>query len=140
MPLPILEGGRLDIEMVSEGFREFNPEREGGLQVWMRKTGKHLASQRGQQVALAFLSDSTLMFNSILPHGAPFQTHILTSLDHSVWFHNTMDPTDWVFFDQRSIAAADGRGLNEGEIYSESGKLIMSCAQESMLRRVPAKS
>ena len=139
-PLPILEGGRLDIEMVSEGFREFDPEREGGLQVWLRKTGNALASRRDQQIVLAFLSDSTLMFNSVLPHGVPFQTHILTSLDHSVWYHNTQDPTDWVFFDQRSIAAADGRGLNEGEIYTSDGLLIMSCAQESMLRRMPSKS
>ena len=44
--------------------------------------------------------------------------------------------SDWMLFDQRSTAAADGRGMNEGEAYDQTGKLIYTTSQESMLRRV----
>ena len=96
---------------------------------------EQLTTREGQ-IALAYLSDATLLFNSVIPHGIPMQTHRMTSLDQSCWFHADTDPSQWLLFDQRSVAAADGRGLNEGEIYSTDGKLVMSCAQESMLRRI----
>jgi acyl-CoA thioesterase-2 len=87
-------------------------------------------------VALAYLSDGPLLFNSVLPHGAPFQTHRVTSLDHAAWFHRDVDPTEWLLFDQRSTAAAGGRGMNHGEIFTAEGLLGVSVAQESMLRRM----
>jgi len=87
-------------------------------------------------VALAYLSDGTLLFNSVLPHGAPFQTHRVTSLDHAVWFHRDIDPTQWMLFDQRSTAAAGGRGMNHGEFYTADGALGLTIAQESLLRRM----
>lgn len=50
----------------------------------MRVTPAEKLSERMRQVVLAFLSDGTLMFNSVLPYGIPFESHRLTSLDHSV--------------------------------------------------------
>ena len=102
----------------------------------MRVPGAEGLTPRMQQVLLGFLSDGTLMFNAVLPYGMPFRSHRLTSLDHSGWFHRPADPSDWLLFDQRSPAAADGRGLNFGEIHTADGALVMSCAQESMLRRI----
>jgi acyl-CoA thioesterase len=39
-------------------------------------------------------------------------------------------------FDQRSTAANDGRGMNEGEVFDRDGRLIFTASQESMLRRM----
>lgn len=135
-PFPVVKDTRVEMEFVSASFRDFDPKDEPALQLWMRVPGGETMNEREAQVAQAFLSDGTLMFNSCLPHGQPFQTHRLTSLDQSVWFHHTANPGNWMLFDQRSIAAADGRGMNEGEIYDADGKQIMTCAQESMLRRM----
>ena len=137
-PFPMTQHGRVEMEFISESFmpQSFQPGREPKLQVWMRVPDE-IADQRMHQCLLAFLSDGTLMFNSVLPYGLPFQTHRLTSLDQSVWFHRPVDPSGWLLYDQRSTAAADGRGLNEGEVYDSQGRLIISTAQESMLRRVP---
>lgn len=88
-------------------------------------------------MVLAFLSDGTLMFNSVLPHGLPFQTHRLTSMDHAAWFHRGCDVTQWMLFDQHSSAAADGRGLNHGNLFDCNGKLVLSASQESLLKRTP---
>lgn len=135
-PYPMMQGARIEMEFAGPSFREFVPDREDGLRLWLRKIGNADLSEREKQTVLAFLSDATLMFNSGLSYGLPFQSHRMTSLDQSAWFHGSCNPCDWMLYDQRSVAAADGRGLNEGELYSADGKLIMSGAQESMLRRM----
>jgi acyl-CoA thioesterase-2 len=135
-PFPVVKDARVEMEFVSASFRDFDPKDAPALQLWMRVPGGETLNEREAQVAQAFLSDGTLMFNSVLPYGQAFATHRLTSLDQSVWFHHTANPGNWMLFDQRSIAASDGRGMNEGEIYDEGGKHIMTCAQESMLRRI----
>ncbi|XOV87872.1 MAG: acyl-CoA thioesterase [Pseudomonadota bacterium] len=135
---PMTLGGRVQMELISDHFvpQQFSPDREPVLQSWMRVPGLENASQRMSQCALAYLADGTLMFNSVLPYGVPFRTHRLTSLDQSVWFHHPCDVSAWLMYDQRSILAADARGLNEGEIYTEAGKVILTAAQESMLRKM----
>jgi len=139
-PFPMVQGGRVEMELVGKGFHQFDPDREPALKCWMRIPDQQALSPRDRQIVLAYLSDGTLMFNSVLPHGSPFVTHRLTSLDQCVWFHRDTDPSQWLLFDQRSTAAADGRGMNEGEIYNGSGQIVMSCAQESMLRAMPAET
>ena len=136
---PPVTGGRAEMLMASPHFLqpEFIPDREPYLQVWIRCTDTSEISDRDAQTVLAFFSDATLMFNSVIPHGLPFQTHRLTSLDHAAWFHRPAPVSEWLLFDQRSSAAADGRGMNHGQLYTRDGQLVMTLAQESMLRRIP---
>lgn len=135
---PPTKDGRMQMVLGSEHFvqPEFVPDREPELKVWTRCVSDRPLSDREAQAVLAFLSDGTLMFNSVIPHGLPFQTHRLTSIDHAAWFHRPADVTEWMLFDQYSSAAADGRGMNHGVLYDRSGRLLMTMAQESMLRRI----
>lgn len=135
---PMMTKDRAKMMLISDSFvpKEFAPGREPKLQVWMKSNHETPADVRDEQCALAFLSDGTLMFNSVLPYGIPFATHRLTSLDHSVWFHGSCDTSQWLLYDQASTAAADGRGMNEGRVYDQSGRLVMTAAQDSMLRRI----
>ncbi len=138
-PPPTLNG-RTEMVMASEHFiqPEFVAGRAPELKVWMRcAASNQTLTERESQTILAFLSDATLMFNSVLPHGLPFQTHRLTSIDHSAWFHRSCDVRQWMLFDQFSSAAADGRGLNHGRLFDGNGMLVMSASQESLLRRNP---
>lgn len=136
---PMMVKNRATLMMISDSFApdKFVPGRDPCLQTWMKSNHHGELSQREQQCVLAFLSDGTLMFNSVVPHGIPFATHRLTSLDHSVWFHRPCDTGQWLFYDQESSAAADGRGMNEGRVYDQAGNLIMTAAQDSMLRKMP---
>lgn len=135
---PMMTKNRASSMLISDSFvpQQFVEGREPKLQNWMKSNHDGELTLRQHQCVLAFLSDGTLMFNAVLPYGVPFGTHRLTSLDHSVWFHHACDTSEWVLFDQQSSAAADGRGMNEGRIYNQSGKLIMTAAQDSMLRRM----
>lgn len=134
---PMVAGGRAEMYLVGEHFvpQEFVPGREPVIQCWMRVNDADNIDARMSQCILAFLADGPLMFNAALPYGIPFRTHRLTSLDQSVWFHQPCKVSEWMLYDQRSTAAADARGLNEGEIYDAAGNHILSAAQESMLRR-----
>ena len=136
-PFPVVQGGRVQMEWASPNFFDFDPKATPALQLWMRLApASEKLTSRQRQIVMAYLSDGPLMFNSALPHGIPFQTHRLTSLDQSAWFHHDADPYEWMIFDQRSTAAMGGRGMNEGQIYSHDGRLLMTCAQESMLRNI----
>lgn len=138
-PFPVVKDGRCQMEFATKSFREFDPQREAALKLWMRVPDAAALDARMRQVLLAFLSDGTLMFNSVLPYGVPFQSHRLTSLDQCVWFHRDADVEQWMLYSQRSTAAADGRGMNSGEVFTRDGMLVMTCAQESMLRRMEPK-
>jgi acyl-CoA thioesterase-2 len=135
---PMMNKNRATLLLITDSFvpDDFKPGRDPRLQTWMKSNHEAPVSPRAAQCALAFLSDGTLMFSSVLPYGIPFATHRLTSLDHSVWFHRACDAGDWLLFDQNSSAAADGRGMNDGRIFDLSGKLIATVAQDSMLRRM----
>jgi acyl-CoA thioesterase-2 len=137
---PMMIKDRAALMLISDSFvpNEFVAGREPCLQTWMRSNHGTTLTEREHQCVLAFLSDGTLMFNSVLPYGIPFATHRLTSLDHSVWFHRPCDTGEWLLYDQLSSAAADGRGMNEGRVYDQAGNLVMTAAQDSMLRRVPS--
>jgi acyl-CoA thioesterase-2 len=136
VPLPFTLGTGVELEILDD-WSPLNARRdEGGIQLWMRLAAHALPSPRLQQCALAFLSDSTLVFNALRRHGQPFVTHRTTSLDHALWFHRLPDCGEWLFFDQSGPAAADGRGLNHGFIYASDGSLLASVAQEGMMRRM----
>jgi acyl-CoA thioesterase-2 len=139
---PMMTKDRATLMLISNSFvpAKFEPGREPALQCWMKSNHSGVVTERQNQIALAFLSDGTLMFNAVLPYGIPFASHRLTSLDHSVWFHRPCDTAEWMLYDQSSSAAADGRGMNEGRVFDQSGKLIMTAAQDSMLRRMPPAS
>ncbi len=139
-PFPPTQNGWAQMEWASPSFKEFIPGREPVLRLWMRVPGGGELSDRQRQIVLAFLSDGPLMFNSVVPYGVAMETHWATTIDQSVWFHQPADPGQWMLFDQRSTAAADGRGMNEGEIYAADGTLLMTCAQESMLRTIAEES
>lgn len=133
-PFPFIAGLAAEIEVV-DGWNprvaELGPPR---IQSWLRAPAPAPRSARMNQCVFAFLSDSTLMFNTLRPYGRAGQTHRATSLDHHVWFHRAFDAAHWLFLDQESIAAADSRGLNHARAFDASGELVASVAQESMLR------
>ncbi len=135
-------GGRVEIETASnlffseEELAAAGEERSPQVRVWRRYPSETNLSQRDNQLILAFHSDGPLPFCSVIRHGLPFGTHQHMSLDHSVWFHQDSDATDWVLLDSESVATADGRGLNDCRVFNRAGTLVASVRQESLMRRL----
>lgn len=135
LQLPFAVAG-VELEPVEAGW---HPMSAGGgepaIAVWTRAALSPGADARARQCALAYLSDGTMMFNALRPHGVAFATHRATSLDQALWFHAPADLGGWLLFDQHGPAAADSRGLNFGRLFDPSGALVASVAQEALLRR-----
>ncbi|MBO0143836.1 acyl-CoA thioesterase II [Agrobacterium sp. Ap1] len=105
--------------------------------VWVRTVGD-VPGDRGLQAAiLAYLSDMTLLDASLYPHGTSvFDPRLqAASLDHAMWFHRPIRFDDWLLYSQDSPSASGGRGMTRGSLYTRSGVLVASVAQEGLIRK-----
>lgn len=104
--------------------------------VWMklrRPIGDDPAVHRA---ALAYLSDLTIQETILRAHGVAWNAPGLrvASLDHAMWWHRPGRVDDWLLYVQESPNARGGRGLSTGRVYTRSGLLLASVAQEVMVR------
>jgi acyl-CoA thioesterase-2 len=88
------------------------------------------------RAAFTYLSDMTLVGAVLAPHGVSLGTGevFAASLDHAVWFHRPFRADEWWLYDQVSPAARGGRGLVLGRVFSRSGELVATVAQEAVVR------
>ncbi len=77
---------------------------------------------------------------SLVPHGQVISSPeiMAASLDHSMWFHRPFRADEWMLYDQHSPSASGGRGFALGRVFSRSGALVASVAQEGLIRPVGA--
>jgi len=83
---------------------------------------------------LAYISDYNLLDTAVLPHGAAGLRMQMASIDHAVWFHRPFRVDDWLLYATESPSASGARGLSRGAIYTRSGQLVASTAQEGLMR------
>ncbi|EQB11018.1 hypothetical protein L284_16540 [Novosphingobium lindaniclasticum LE124] len=89
-----------------------------------------------QRVILAYASDFALISTALMPQGLGFFSPGVTgaSLDHAIWFHRTPPMDDWLLYAMDSPWSGHARGFARGAIYTRSGELVASVAQEGLLR------
>jgi acyl-CoA thioesterase-2 len=85
---------------------------------------------------LAYVSDYQLVATATLPHGIRFDKDPLqlASLDHAMWFHRPFRLDEWLLYAMDSPNACGARGLARGQIFSRTGALVASTAQEGLIR------
>jgi len=105
--------------------------------IWIRTTSPVPNDHLRSSAVLAYFSDMTLLDTSLFAHGTSiFDKHLqVASLDHSMWFHRKADFSDWILYTQDSPSASGARGFTRGSLYTRSGSLIASVAQEGLIRR-----
>ncbi|MFC6153165.1 acyl-CoA thioesterase [Nocardioides yefusunii] len=133
------EWAALDIRhigMTGRGLPE-DPERKARARMWVRIDGDLPEDPVMHEVALTYASDLTLLGVSLVPHGLLINDPALqpASLDHTIWFHRPLRANQWWLYDQTSPSASGGRGLALARIWSESGELAATVAQEGLIRR-----
>ncbi|EGF78662.1 hypothetical protein BATDEDRAFT_90581 [Batrachochytrium dendrobatidis JAM81] len=85
------------------------------------------------------LEQHELLNTSLIPHGlARLGGHrkltMLTSLDHAIWFHAPFRADEWLLYVMESPRSIGGRGFAHGRVYTQDGRLVMSTAQEGVVR------
>ncbi|KAI8815303.1 acyl-coenzyme A thioesterase 8 [Cladochytrium replicatum] len=117
------------------------PKAEPRQLVWMKAKGQLPDDLRFHHCVAAYLSDEYLLNTSLLVHqitgfSRP-RLKMIASLDHMIWFHQPFRADQWLLYEMESSRTIGGRGLTFGRIYTLDGTLVMSSAQEGVIRADP---
>jgi acyl-CoA thioesterase-2 len=130
----------IDIRFVDEPSqdRALGP-RAPRQRVWMRADGRLPDDALLHACVVAYASDMTLLDCLLLPHGVSWDDGVsmMASLDHAMWFHRPFRADEWLLYDQESPSASGARGLARGGIFTRAGALVVSVAQEGLVRVPP---
>jgi acyl-CoA thioesterase-2 len=85
-------------------------------------------------------TDATVLETALLPLGQVFAdgNFHAVSLDHTLWFHLPFRTDRWLLHEQSAEALAGGRGFATSRTYDRDGRLVLSTAQEGLLRPASA--
>ena len=108
-------------------------------QIWFRLIDRAPDDDALHRALLAYASDFHLIGTAMLPHGISYlQRNVqVASLDHALWFHRPFRVDDWLLYSCDSPSAQGSRGLTRGMIYTRTGTLVASTAQEGLIRLLP---
>ena len=105
---------------------------------WLKSYGSFPPSfsQNQHRVVLAFLSDFSMAFPLKLKYPTVnFKGALTTSLDHSIWFHDTVhSDSTWILQVVQCTQASEGTSLNSSHMYSDNGTLVATCQQQALFR------
>lgn len=132
------EWSALDIRYVGitgQGLPE-DPDQPARARLWIKVDGELAADPTVQQAAFTYASDLTLLGAALVPHGIHIASPRLqpASLDHTIWFHRPFRADEWWLYDQFSPFAGGARGLALARVFSQSGELVATVAQEGLIR------
>lgn len=134
----ITTGTDLDVRVV-EPIDWLNPQpRDSQFQAWMKTTGPVGSAVGLQEVLLAYLSDAFLVDVALITGGRSFvgDDMQIASLDHALWFNQPARVDEWLLFVAEAERVGGSRGLSRGRFYTEDGRLVATCMQECLLRRL----
>ena len=112
-------------------------QREPRKHTWIRTAHALPDDPRLHESVLGYLSDLDFMSTSMMPHlNAPMEHGQIqaTSLDHSLWLHKPVRVDEWLLFCKESPRAHGARGFVRGDFFTQSGELVVSAAQECLIR------
>lgn len=105
--------------------------------VWFKLNGdtSQLDVAAKQQI-LTYVSDYNILAAVMNRHAskAHWGNTVTASLDHSMWYFRDFDFDDWLLYAIETPNASGARGFAQGNIFTRSGELIASVAQEGLLR------
>ncbi|OZJ06726.1 hypothetical protein BZG36_00435 [Bifiguratus adelaidae] len=102
---------------------------------WFKTVGTLPDDPTLHQACVAYASDSSLIGTATVANGlSRSQIGMMASLDHSMWFHAPFRADDWLLYEMNSPRTSGGRGLAFGRIYRRDGTLVVSVAQEGIVR------
>jgi acyl-CoA thioesterase II len=111
------------------------------LPVWSRFRDVPAEPSAGQAL-LAFASDGFLIATAMRPHKGVGQAlaHVTISttvMAHTLSFHQPFRADEWLLLAHHSPWAGRGRSHGRADVFTETGRLVASYAQENMIRGFP---
>ena len=130
------EWGALDVRWL--GNTRFGLEPDDGhvsqARMWIRLREGLPDDPAIHVAAFTYASDVSLLGSTLAVHDVnPAKTQ-MASLDHTLWFHRPFRADEWWLYDQWSPSAQGARGLAFGRIFTSDGTLVVTAAQEGLIR------
>lgn len=129
-PVPV------DFRLVGGGDLFTHTSRDTHKNIWVRSPQQLAGDPVVHETLFAYVSDYGLLWTSLQPHGVRINDpHLqIASLDHTIWFHRPFRMDEWLLFAMESPNASGGRGLSLAHVYTRSGVLVATVAQEGLIR------
>ncbi|VDD92158.1 unnamed protein product [Enterobius vermicularis] len=105
--------------------------------LWLRAKENIGDDPRLHQCVAAYISDCTMLDTAMKSHTSDgFAPTMAFSLDHCIWMHSSEFRVDeWMLYENYR----GSRGFTEGRLWSRDGRLILSTAQEGLIRSARSK-
>ena len=108
------------------------------LQYWSRWATDR-TERDVSQALLTWASTNSFIGTAMRPHegvGLSRAHRDLSTgvLSHALYFHDDVAPGEWLLYSLRSTFTGGGRAFGVGEVFTEDGRLVATCTQESMIR------
>jgi len=103
------------------------------LASWMKAAGPVPDDPVMQRALMGYASDRTMMSVARKPH-TDKGTVISVTLNHSIWFHDEIDMSQWHSYTLNSPMGAHGRAMIHGAFHREDGHHAATTAQEGVIR------
>jgi acyl-CoA thioesterase-2 len=130
------EWGALELRAVGDTRHGLEPD--GGhvsqARLWIRLREGLPDDPAVHVAAFTYASDVSLLGAAMAVHDATPRNTQMASLDHALWFHQPFRADEWWLYDQWSPSAQGARGLALGRIFTRSGDLVATAAQEGLIR------
>jgi acyl-CoA thioesterase-2 len=104
--------------------------------MWFRVIDTLPADPIVHQAILAYASDYGFLPTTLLAHDVSYRDPRLqlASIDHTLWMHRPFRADEWLLYVMDSPSAAGARGFVRGQVFTRSGVLVASVAQEGLIR------
>lgn len=135
----VVDGTEVRIAGDADTWDASGPTGPPELNVWLRPPGDPAQPEAVSQALLAYATDGFLIGAAMRPHdgiGQEMAHHSLTTgvVTHTLEFHEPVPPGAWLLMAQESTYAGRGRAFGRAQLFDESGALIASFSQESIIR------
>ncbi len=134
------EWAALDVRYLGNTLTGGIPEddtRPSRALTWVRVDGRLSDDPLEHLAAFTYASDMTLISAALVPYNLRTASPGMqvASLDHTIWFHRPFRADEWWLYDQHSPSASGGRGLVLARVWTQSGELVATVAQEGLIRK-----
>eukprot|EP00440_Ansanella_granifera_P050143 gb/GFBE01054345.1/.p1 GENE.gb/GFBE01054345.1/~~gb/GFBE01054345.1/.p1 ORF type:complete len:354 (+),score=52.84 gb/GFBE01054345.1/:1-1062(+) len=108
--------------------------------MWFRVRNRLPDDEYVHHAVLAYQSDAGLLGTARvdIPWRQFWQSQpMMASLDHAMWFHQPFPlwrADEWLLYVMYSPRLSGARGLSHGHIFTQEGRLVVSCTQEGLIR------